>query len=335
MTRSKFANCTVLLGVSLLFLAAAGVAASADEAADLVKKMSERAMKVPFSGRQITVLQAPRGEALTSERLVSSDGQGRFRIEYVSPRPLRGEVLCYDGKVFWHMIPREKEVRRWDKPQQSIYPTLFQFVQAIELVKARLDLEKDDSVAGRRARVVTAFLPLGRHAEHRFWIDAETYVPLKIEDYGPRGERISQSFFAEIDFAPRFREGCFEFVPPPGAVVQDWSGLAGVEEAARRLGFRPLLPRRLPPGLVVRGWDIVDLSKLQMKALALRIGGDATILLTQISEKALRDRTGHHFGDVLRELEKDGTVWLDRGVVVVLRSDAPSELLDHFRRDLR
>lgn len=324
--------------VALAALWPAGRAES-DEAQQVLRSLAAEAGKTAFSGRQTTVLHSPQG-LRTSERLVSTDGKGRFRIEYVSPPELKGEVLCYDGKLFRHLIPRLREVRQSKRAQQGIFPRMFELLRALRDQKARLGLAKDVRVAGRLARVLLASPPGARHPRHKIWVDARAHVPLKVEDLGPDGDILSQTWFSKIDFQPEFRRGHFDLVPPPSYEIVDCDDEAlarwrGIGEAGERLGFRPLVPLRLPPGLEARGWDVIDLPQLRMKALALRIGGDHAISVVEVNERALRERTGRRFAGILRELGKGGRAWADRGVVVVLRADAPPEVLDHVRRALR
>lgn len=53
------------------------------------------------------------------------------------------------------------------------------------------------------------------------WVDAETFFPLKMQQYGPNGTAGLGYTMTSIAYNPTLPDGLFTYIPPPGAEVRD------------------------------------------------------------------------------------------------------------------
>lgn len=126
-----------------------------------------------------------------------------------------------------------------------------------------------ESISGRDAymldlgasscvRAAGALAPLqGRRV---LWVDSETYMVLRVDQYsGIDGELLSSTAATEIEVGSFGRVGQFTFTPPAGASVQDLRTgvvvdagqfLAALQQAGADAGFRVFVPTLLPAGLL-------------------------------------------------------------------------------------
>lgn len=131
------------------------------------------------------------------------------------------------------------------------------------------ELTGREAVAGRDAyvldlgassciRAAGALAPLQGHRV--LWVDAETYMVLRVDQYsGTDGELLSSTAATDVEIGSAGGVGQFSFTPPAGARVQDLrtgtvvdSGqfLGALQRAGTDTGFRVFVPTLLPAGLL-------------------------------------------------------------------------------------
>lgn len=187
------------------------------------------------------------------------DTTGKRRTEILSPVAMRGQVSVDDGTVWTTYLPDERKARSHPSPMLAADDLDFR----MHLVKRNYQLEIDDkpSVAGRPTLRIVARPRASELEARRFYVDAATYLPLKIEAVNDLGGVTVQMAVRRVEYPSRLDQSIFGSIVPGGARwdhVQPPQPLKNADDAERRAGFRPAFPRRLPMGFRVQGMDAMD-----------------------------------------------------------------------------
>ncbi len=214
---------------------------------------------VPLTGEQVTVVVhgATRREVVQAVRRSG----GRLRLDFLAPPGVVGQVVLDDGRAYRHFKPRlrvleegESRLARTHAQQQR---------QLAQILRGRIAVqeEREELVAGRRARVVLLTPPRGGRPR-RLWLDRELAVQLKVEETGPAGQTISTAF-RRIDLNPQHSDGDFILQVPAGTqvipaglgrpvtvirargVAQSWGGLYQLAALPPGFAFRAAFITRL------------------------------------------------------------------------------------------
>ena len=181
---------------------------------------------------------------LRSVAQIASAPGGRSRITYVAG-DLKGAVVGSDGRRLWRYDPRARRV-------VVGAGTVTQPDARILLVNHDVTVDGSDRVAGRPVYVVSLMTRNDHRRLQRLWLDAETYLPLRFETYGPQGHLMSSTVYKTIEYrAPDpsvFRVPVASGTPVLGDVHEP-RRCASLTELEHLVGTRVLLPRYVPVGL--------------------------------------------------------------------------------------
>ena len=201
---------------------------------------------------------APWGSGYVRVRLLR-DASGRRRTEILSPVAMQGQVSVDDGTVWTTFLPDERRVRSHPSPMLVADDLDFR----MKLVRRNYRLEIDDkpSVAGRATLRIVAHPKASELETRRFYVDAATYLPLKTETVNELGGVTVQLAVRHVEYPTRLDRDAFQPFAA-GHVRRDHvdapQPLKDADEAEKRVGFRPALPRRLPMGFRPQGMDAMD-----------------------------------------------------------------------------
>ena len=197
------------------------------------------------------------------------DTSGRRRTEILAPVALQGQISVDDGAVWTTYFPEHKRLRSHPSPLQEADDLDFR----MRLLRRnyRLEIDEKTTVAGRSALRVVAYPRAADLETRRFYLDAATFIPLKTETLNELGGVTVQVAVKKIQYPARLDKSMFDALAIPG-VKRDLPKppfpLQGVDDAERRVGFRPASPGKLPMGFRAQGMDMVtwrDITPVQIR----------------------------------------------------------------------
>jgi outer membrane lipoprotein-sorting protein len=230
--------------LSLALALVSGSAAAQEDARALLARSLGQSDGVALVGEQVTAVTGPAGGRREVVQAIRRRAN-HLRIDYLNPPGVQGQVMVDDGRTYRLFLPRFRLVE--EGPSRLPGGAAQQQRLLLQLRRGRLDvrLEREETVAGRPARVVLITPPNGK--PRRLWIDRERAVVLKVEEQGS-GAQVVSTYFTRVDFNTIPSDGDFVLNMPPGT-----------QSFPARLGHPLLLPRaqavaRAWGGLYQAGW---------------------------------------------------------------------------------
>lgn len=183
----------------------------------------------------------------------------RVRSEVTSPAALKGTLFIYDGSqmiLWWPQDLFGIRVRGLENPSRDAVVAHIDREMKNAMENYAFSLTPDQKVAGY-ATSRWKVLPLGNapyRLNHTSWVYDTYALPLKME-FTENGKPWYSYEFSKVDFGVPVAANAFEFSFPENAVVFDWdmqSPGISADEAARKMNFTVMQPRKLPPGHVLK-----------------------------------------------------------------------------------
>ena len=240
---------------SLALAVALGGGQSPPSAEDVLRKSFDRRASVNVDA--ILDQASPMGGGYIRLRMWR-DATGRRRTEILSPVAMQGQISVDDGTVWTTYFPEQRRIRSHPSPLQETDD--LDFRMRLLHRNYRLEIEGKSTVAGRSAYRVVAHPRASDLETRRYYIDTATFVPLKTETVNELGGVTVQVAVKRVQFPARFEKGTFEPMAVEGAKVdlpRPPVHIHDLDEAERRVGFRPASPRRLPMGFRSQGVEMV------------------------------------------------------------------------------
>ncbi|HEY3315483.1 MAG TPA: outer membrane lipoprotein carrier protein LolA [Bacillota bacterium] len=268
---------------ALVVFAAAGC--GTPPTADLIRQMTAGFEKLQDYQGVLEVQYSLAGAGQTVQIRQSFKKPARYRLEFLAPEEIKGQLTVFDGQTMWFYNPQDNEVTVFEQAGEDV--TGQDQKALLSGVVGEVSRATAVKVAGR-ARVVgrPAYLveltPPGPKGEdvvqrERVWVDRQTWLPLKVEAYNAGGAVISAATYTQVKVDAGLPDELFRFSPPQGAEVIQGGAMpeAITLERARQLaGFKLLLPAYTPAG-----FSLVQVSRVGS-------GQDLSILLDYSQEKA-------------------------------------------------
>jgi len=187
----------------------------------------------------VTAWHSPKGDTALLREWRLPDG--RYRIEYLAPKRLRGTVLVSDGKRRWRLVNgqalwdlsfKDLPTKRWDLLRRNY----------------RLSKPRPVTVLNRKAWLVEVQPRAKGKPHHRFWLDAEHGIVLKHELHRSDGMPLAFTIVTDLHFLPHKRIPASLFAVPRKARKSEVR-LLSADELQQRWHIR--LPNKLPFGFVL------------------------------------------------------------------------------------
>ena len=314
---SPLASVALLLGVQ-----------TTPDAEEILRRSMERLPSVNVDA--ILEQAAPIGTGYVRVRMWR-DTSGKRRTEILAPVAMQGQISVDDGTLWTTYFPEHRRLRSHPSPMQEADDLGFR----MRLLKRnyRLEIDEKTTVAGRTAWRVVAHPRATDLETRRFYIDTVTFLPLKSETLNDLGGVTVQVAMKKVQFPSRFDKGIFDALTVPG-VKRDLPKppipLTGVDDAARKVGFRPAAPSRLPMGFRPQSMDMVTWREITPVQIRLT---DGLVRLYVYQFRAPEDRPEPppRVGDE-RSVRKIGDLR------VMVRGDAPlavrERILDVYAKKL-
>jgi len=242
------------IGICVLTTLVVGLAAVwSDEAAwERLEASIRAAGNVAYLGiRDIVIFDKGRKVSGYQQKITRMPGN-RERIVVLYPPDQRGRLKVCNGSEVWEYWPHQNKVIH-----QQLRPFAEQRQQRLAVLsslKRTLEARSlgDGIVAGRLCHII-AFSDYSGRLVRKVWLDGLTTVELKVQRFGSDERLAYSSYYTTINFHPQLDETMFVFEVPEGAIVRELPPppqRMTLADAQAKVGFRALVPARLPPGYV-------------------------------------------------------------------------------------
>ncbi len=196
---------------------------------------------------------------------------GRYRVEYLAPKNLRGIVLLSDGKRRWRLVNNRPV---WQLPLDDT-PLL-----QVDLLTRnyRLSVPLSITLLGRKAWRVDVIPKVAGKPHHRFWLDAQHGILLRMETFRPDGTPIAFMTVTELQFLSPSKISLSLFVVPKksaGHLPQ----VRSLSRSEAQKWWALSLPETLPAGFAFSGAEEVTLPRHRRPFLHARYA-DGLILVS-------------------------------------------------------
>jgi len=284
--------CLILAPLVLLLLSAC----TAPPAVDQIVARLQQAQQ-PQNLHTITdmVVTLPDGSQQHSVVEEWRQGVSRQRLEYrPSSDKLAGMVMVRNGNTMWTYTPADNTYTEQTLPPFTDAPlgtadSLRKSVQEL-LRTTQVTYTPAETIAGRPTYRIhltpKADQPSPFPGPITVWVDAETYLPLKMESSGGPGGQMVMTV-QSVDYNPTFPADIFTFTPPPGATRQEQPlvQMLSLEEARAQADFPLLAPTELPEGYEFVGVQLIDSNESSTKggrmALLMYRGGMSVLMIAE------------------------------------------------------
>ncbi|HET6645353.1 MAG TPA: MucB/RseB C-terminal domain-containing protein [Fimbriimonadales bacterium] len=215
----------------------AAVPAFCIDAKGLLNKAIAQQPKLVYSGQR-TVEMTVGGERRTLVEYVLHSGR-RSRTTYPNDSPRRGFVIVETPLARWEYNPKRNEIRKTPPKRDDSLRVLRALVRGAETGRLKLATLGSATVAGILANGVSISDASGNLAR-KMWIDPDTGLILKAEQFGRVGGRLASFAYTRVNFKPDIRPGDFAPLKRRGAKVVE-------EEQDFDVPWTVLQPKWLPP----------------------------------------------------------------------------------------
>ncbi len=244
---------------------------------------------------------------------------------FVAPEALYGDYIVTHGTATYDFDTKRHKLTI------SHNPTIDNQISAADsfdrvLTNYRAIPDGAETVADRATVSIVLVNKYTGERALRVWLDRETHLVLKKEEYHASGAVASQSRFEEIRYTDAIPDGIFAVDAPRGyadvAGVDVTMPSSDIERVIREAGFRPYEPKSLPQGFAIESGDVTSVNGVRTLHL-LYSDGLRSISLFENANGAAAD-----FGSLRpKETEFEGH---DAQYV----EDGPTTLLTWKERDL-
>lgn len=240
------------------------------KAIEILRKLLSSGERVPLNA--IVTQRSACGPQFEATFRMVQDNQGRRKMVGLRPLSVQGMVSCDDGDRWLNYYPDEHKVvvlpsARGDR--ENVNDRLKLATQ-----NYRFAIETASHIAGRNAFIVVAIPKSNEMATRRIAVDAVNNVLLRVETLAQRGERKVLFETKTITFGASGEKFELNLSGPPARIVkpEEPIRLAKLSDAKAKVGFNPLVPKRLAFGFAVRETLMSQTSRAKYLAMRLTDG---------------------------------------------------------------
>jgi hypothetical protein len=309
-----------VLALSLATAALAGGGQDA-RAIDLLQKSMGR--EFPVNVIAVIMQRDPVGDGTYQRVKVTRARDGRMRHTILQPLRMAGVESVDDGMKMKVYLPDKRALI----VQDSGHSVKADTDARLSLAKKNYQFSIDgrERIAGRTTLRIVADPKDPDMAMRRYYLEEKSGYPLKMEVVGERGEPKVVFDTIAIDFPTQLTGNVFRMKPLPGTNTINYTRpqtLSSAGQAQSIVGFRPVLPDKLPMGFKVQ--EMQYNGGDEWKSVVIRLS-DGLVRATVYQWKAN--------GKKIEAIE-DSTLMEVNGLKLLLVSDLPphvrSRLLQSF-----
>jgi negative regulator of sigma E activity len=236
--------------------------APAEDPAALLRSSLEAPRDVSYVGQVETVRFASSRANATIVK-VEHRAPEFTRSWYVAPEALYGDYVITRGVATYQFDTKhgEETVTHGSSIDDQVTAS-GNFDRVLANYRAIYD---GDSIVAERPTVSVALINkyTGERAM-RVWIDRETHLVLKKEEYHANGAVASQTHFEDLRYTRSLPDGIFSIDPPAGFARINGPAVAtpssDIDRVIKEAGFAPYKPEALPQGFQVVSGDVTTVN---------------------------------------------------------------------------
>ncbi len=234
--------------------------------AALLRASVEARKRVSYVGQFETVRFGSKGAVATIVKIehLAPDSTRRW---YVAPEALYGDYSIERGTATYDFDRRAGRLTISRNPSiDDQFARAGDFERVLQNYRAIVS-GAHDTVANRLTEsIVLVNKHTGERAE-RLWLDRETRLVLKKEEYHGNGSVAAQTRFEELRYTDAIPRDLFSTAAPRG-----WAQVAGVDvkmpssdiaRAIKEAGFPAIEPKNLPQGFAVQSGDVATIDNVR------------------------------------------------------------------------
>ena len=188
----------ILWGGCLFLFLLPPAAAAPPSGVSLYNRSLEADDRFSYRGRQVTT-EWRTGQAVAV--IVSHRAPERRRIDILAPDSQRGRCLASDGRQEWEFDPHAgRLIRRRLSPDTDAMEDASARYSLLKTNYALAVLPDARTIADRKAFVLTITRRSGHTLARKLWIDADTGLALRRENYREDGKLAVTVTFSDINF---------------------------------------------------------------------------------------------------------------------------------------
>jgi negative regulator of sigma E activity len=251
------------LALAMLALAGAGgvrafAATSAESRASQMLRQSMDAPKnISYIGQLETIRFSSNRANATIVR-IEHRAPDMTRRWYLAPESLYGDYIITRGTATYQFDTKRSRVTVSHNPSLDNQVTANENLSRV-MTNYRPVIAGSDIIAGRKTTSLILANKYTGERVMRVWLDAQTHLVLKKEEYHGNGSVASQTRFEELRYTNGIPDGIFSTDAPTGYTQVAGHDFAmpssDIEKVIRDAGFTPITPKGLPQGFVLVSGD--------------------------------------------------------------------------------
>jgi hypothetical protein len=272
---------TVVAGASIVLSRPASTAPSpspAPSAATTAPAISpaERALKLLRASVVAPTTISYEGQ-LETLRFSSSRAEATIvRVEHLAPDMTRRWYVAPEALYGDYTVTRGITTYQYDTKHSRVVishnPSLENQIAAVDSLglvteNYRAVLGTPETIAGRKTESVLLINKYSGERVVRVWIDVNTRLMLKKEQYRANGSVVAESRFEELRYTGSIPRDLFSTAVPAGyqrVAGRDYaSPTTDVDRVLRDAGFKPIIPKYLPEGFSLVSGDTAMVSDVK------------------------------------------------------------------------
>ena len=260
--RAAAALCAVALSIASLARASSAASDATVDATTLLRSSIDAPKTVSYIG-QIETIRFSSNRAIATIVKVEHRAPALTRSWFVAPESIFGDYDITRANATYHFDVHHHVVVQSQSPKiENATISAANFERVMQNYRALL--EGSEIVADRASLAVVLVNKFTGERAMQLWIDRETHLVLKKEDYHANGSVASRTRFDAVRYTSEIPSGIFATDVPANFKLRGGTEVASMDADAERAiglaGFRPYQPKNLPQGFSMIGGDVSDVS---------------------------------------------------------------------------
>jgi len=251
-----------LTALALALAAPNALSAASPDATRLLRESIDAPRSISYIG-QLETVRFSSNRAVATISKVEHRAPGSTRRWFVAPESLYGSYIVERAGTTYQFDPKHnKVIVSHNLPVENAVAS----AGALERVLAnyRAVMERTETVADRATVSIVLVNKFTGERALRVWLDRETHLVLKKEEYHANGSVASQTRFDALRYTAEIPEGIFSTDVPAG-----YTQIAGtdgammdsdIDRVIAQAGFKPFEPQNLPQGFALTSGDVRDVN---------------------------------------------------------------------------
>jgi outer membrane lipoprotein-sorting protein len=257
----------VLIALILCRASASAATAQADDkrAAQLLRESIDAPKRTSYIGQLQTVRFASNGAAAMLER-IEHKAPSLTRRWFLAPEALYGDYVVTRGAKSYRFNAKRARMIVSNDPRAED-PVFASDRLDLMLRNYRPLFDDVESTANHPTSSILLINKYTGERAMRIWIDNQTHLVLRKEEFRGNGAVASQMRFEAIRYTNNIPDDIFAIESPAGFTRTEGYSAAvqspKLDEVIREAGFRPYMPKDLPQGFVLADGNLMSAKNVK------------------------------------------------------------------------